>query len=46
MRDALQHYAAVLSPRWRFRSAITGLFVTRLYAALNPWTTVRERVRP
>jgi hypothetical protein len=43
MRDLAHHYAAVLSPHWRFRSAITGKFVTRLYAALNPHTTIRER---
>ncbi len=34
-----------LNPRYRFRSAITGLFVSRLHALLNPTTTVKERVR-
>lgn len=29
----------------RFRSAITGLFVSRAHAEANPDTTVRERVR-
>jgi hypothetical protein len=41
----LKHYAAVLSPRYRFRSAITGLFVSRAYAALHPTTTIRERAK-
>lgn len=36
----------MLNPRKRFRSAITGLFVTRAYALLNPSTTIAERVRP
>lgn len=35
----------VLNPRYRFRSAITGLFVSRLYALLHPDTTVKEKVR-
>lgn len=30
----------------RFRSAITGLFVSKKYAEANPDTTVRERVKP
>lgn len=30
----------------RFRSAITGLFVSRKHAEANPNTTVRERVKP
>lgn len=30
----------------RFRSAITGLFVTKKHAEANPNTTVRERVKP
>ena len=33
----------VLNPRYRFRSAITGQYVSRLYALLHPATTVRER---
>lgn len=33
----------VLNPFVRFRSAITGQYVTRLYALLNPSTTVSER---
>lgn len=32
-------------PRYRYRSAETGEFVSRLYALLHPKTTVRERIR-
>lgn len=32
-------------PKYRYRSAETGEFVSRLYALLHPATTVRERVR-
>ncbi|WP_267900619.1 hypothetical protein [Aurantiacibacter spongiae] len=35
----------VLKPHYRFRSAITGQYVSRLYALLHKDTTVRERVR-
>lgn len=35
---------ALLSPRWRFRSAVTGEFVSKAYALLHPKTTVRERL--
>lgn len=35
----------VLNLRKRFRSAITGQFVTRLYALLHPAITISERVR-
>ncbi len=31
--------------RYRFRSAKTGLFVSRAYALCHPFTTVSERVR-
>jgi hypothetical protein len=41
----LHHYHAVLSKHYRFRSAVTGLFVTRLYAACHPNTTIRERIK-
>lgn len=41
----LKHIAAVLSPHWRFRSAVTGAFVSKAYALLHPATTVRERVQ-
>lgn len=33
----------VLNPFLRFRSAVTGLYVTRLFALLHPETTVSER---
>lgn len=36
---------ALLSPRWAFRSSITGRFVGKVYALLHPSTTTRERVR-
>lgn len=32
-------------PKYRYRSAETGQYVSRLYALLHPSTTVRERVR-
>lgn len=32
-------------PKYRYRSAITGKYVSWLYAKLNPSTTVREQVR-
>lgn len=35
----------VFNPRYRFRSAVTGQYVTRLYAFLHPRETIRERVR-
>lgn len=35
---------ALLSPRYRFRSAITGEFVSKLYALIHPSTTIREKV--
>lgn len=37
---------ALLSPRYRFRSAETGHFVTRAYALLHPATTIAERIKP
>lgn len=35
---------ALLSSHWRFRSAVTGRYVSKAYALLHPMTTVRERV--
>jgi len=32
-------------PKYRYRSAITGEYVSRLYALMHPNTTVREEVR-
>jgi hypothetical protein len=40
----ISRIVGLLSPRYRFRSAITGLFVSKAYALLHPSTTVRERV--
>jgi hypothetical protein len=34
-----------MSLRYRFRSAITGRWVKRLFALLNPFTTVREHIK-
>lgn len=31
-------------PRYRYRSAVTGAFVSRLYALAHPATTIKERV--
>lgn len=41
----LDRLVALVSPRWRFRSSITGLFVTKAYALLHPKTTIRERIK-
>lgn len=38
------HVKAVLSPSWRFRSAVTGEYVSKAYALLHPRETVRERI--
>lgn len=32
-------------PKYRYRSAVTGEYVSRLYALLHPATTIREKVR-
>jgi hypothetical protein len=40
------HIKALLSNRYRFRSAETGEYVSKAYALLHPSTTVRERVKP
>lgn len=34
----------VFKRRYRFRSAITGQYVSRLYALLHPATTISERI--
>jgi hypothetical protein len=31
-------------PKFRFRSSVTGRWVTDLFAKLFPWFTVKERV--
>jgi len=35
-----------MKARHRYRSAITGRYVSAAYAAKNPTTTVRERIKP
>lgn len=35
----------VLNFRYVFRSALTGRFVSRLYALLHPHHTVKEKIR-
>lgn len=32
-------------PRYRYRSSITGRYVSRVYALLHPETTYKARVR-
>jgi hypothetical protein len=32
-------------PKYRYRSAITGEFVSRLYAVMHPENTVKEQIR-
>jgi hypothetical protein len=41
----MKHIVSVLRPGARFRDAVTGRYVTRLYALLHPATTVCERTR-
>jgi hypothetical protein len=38
------HIKALLSPNYRFRSAVTGQYVSKAYALLHPRETVREKV--
>ncbi len=40
----IKRIIGLVSPRYRFRSSITGAFVTKVYALLHPRTTVRETV--
>jgi hypothetical protein len=40
----IKHVVGLLSPKYRFRSAITGEYVSKAYALLNPFTTIREKV--
>lgn len=44
MPEPMNSRLDALKPRWRFRSAVTGLFVSRAYALLWPAQTVRERI--
>lgn len=39
------HILAVLNPFFRWRSAVTGRFVTRSFALMHPRETVREWVK-
>ena len=42
----LAHYIRrrdILDPRYRFRSAVTGQYVTRWYALFHPRETMKER---
>ncbi len=40
----IRRIIGLLSPRYRFRSSVTGEFVSRAYAALHPRETEMERV--
>jgi len=40
----IKRVIGLLSPRYIFRDAITGRYVTKLYALLHPSTTIRSRV--
>lgn len=40
----IRHIIALLSPHWRFRSAVTGKFVSKGFALLHPRETVRETI--
>jgi hypothetical protein len=42
----IRRVLALLNPRYRFRSAIDGRFVSRVYAFAHPSTTISERVKP
>lgn len=40
----LKRTIALLSPKWRFRSSVSGHFVSKWYALTHPRTTQRERI--
>lgn len=40
----LKRIVALASPQWRFRSSVTGHFVSKWYALTHPRTTQRERI--
>ena len=44
MIEQLNSRPDALKPRSRFRSAVTGFFVSRLFALLHPKETVKERI--
>ena len=41
----IRNILKALDPRYVYRSAITGRFVSRLYAVAHPDETIRERRR-
>ena len=41
----LKRIIGLISPRYVFRDALTGKFVTKAYALLHPGSTVRECVK-
>lgn len=44
MIEPLNSRLDALKPKWRFRSAVTGFFVSRFFALLHPKETVKERI--
>lgn len=40
----IRRIVGLLSPRYAFRSSITGKFVSKAFALLHPSTTQRERL--
>lgn len=40
----IKHLVGLLSPRYAFRDAGTGRYVSKAYALLHPLTTVREKL--
>ena len=40
----IAHYARLFDHRYRYRSSVTGHFVTRAYTALHPRETQREKI--
>lgn len=42
----MKRVIGLISLHYRFRSAINGQYVGKLYALLHPDTTVREKIEP
>jgi hypothetical protein len=40
----IDRIVGLVSPSYKFRSSITGQYVSKAYALIHPRTTVRERV--
>lgn len=40
----IRRIIGLISPRYAFRSSVTGKYVSKAYALLHPRETVRERV--